>query len=445
MRTVSLVLAALAVVAAPSLRAQENPAGPPAPAQAGDKPSDKPAEKPAEPTAQKPADKPAEKKLLPVSAGSDGFTLQNESGDFRLQLRGYAQLDGRFFSGDEGALAIDTFTLRRVRPIVAGSLGRYFDFSLMPDFGGGVTVLQDAYLDFKPSPKLKFRFGKYKSPVGLERLQSASAIHFVERAFPTAIVPNRDVGVMVFGDLAGGVVSYAGAILDGAPDGGSVDGDTNDGKDLAGRLFLSPFKRGTSLLKDLGFGIAGTTGKQTGPLPAYRSAGQISVITIQTGITADGTRTRYSPQLSFYSGRFGLLAEYAQSSSRVKKADGTRFDLDASAWEVTATIALTGDKASYAGVRPVKPFDPSKGQWGALELTARVHELELDRAAVDQGAIDPTKSARKLSAWGVGLTWSLTRNVKQLADFEHVSFKGGALSGDRESENVFFIRTQFSF
>ena len=412
MRTVPLVLAALAVVAAPSLRAQE---------------------------------KPADKKPLQVSAGSDGFSIQNESGDFRLQLRGYAQLDGRFFSGDEGALAIDTFTLRRVRPILAGSLGRYFDFSLMPDFGGGVAVLQDAYLDFKPSPKLKFRFGKYKSPVGLERLQSATATHFVERAFPTALVPNRDVGVMVFGDLAGGVVSYAGAIVDGAPDGGSVDGDTNDGKDLAGRLFLSPFKRGSSALKDLGFGIAGTTGKQTGPLPAYRSAGQVSVITILTGITADGTRTRYSPQLSFYSGRFGLLAEYAQSSSKVKKVDGTRFDLGASAWEVTTTIALTGDKASYAGVRPAKPFDPSKGQWGALEVAARVHQLELDKGAVDAGAIDPTKSARKLSAWGAGLTWSLTRNVKLLADFDHVSFEGGAAAGDRESENVFLARTQFSF
>jgi phosphate-selective porin OprO/OprP len=412
MRTLSLVLAALAVAAAPSLRAQE---------------------------------KPADEKPLQVSAGPDGFSIQSESGDFRLQLRGYAQLDGRFFSGDEGALAIDTFTLRRARPILAGSLGRYFDFSLMPDFGGGVATLQDAYLDFKPSPKLRFRFGKYKSPVGLERLQSATATHFVERAFPTALVPNRDVGVMVFGDLAGGVVSYAGAIVDGAPDGGSVDGDTNDGKDLAGRVFLSPFKRGSSSLKDLGFGIAGTTGKQTGPLPAYRSAGQVSVITILTGITADGTRTRYSPQLSFYSGRFGLLAEYARSSSKLKKADGTRFDLDLSAWEVTTTIALTGDKASYAGVRPVKSFDPSKGQWGALELAARIHQLELDSGAIDEGAADPAKSARKLSAWGAGLSWSLTRNVKLLADFDHVSFEGGAASGDRDSENVFLARTQFSF
>jgi phosphate-selective porin OprO/OprP len=426
MKSVILALAALTALGVPPLRAQEKP--------------------PADAPPQKPADKPVEKKSAPISAGSEGFSLQNESGDFRIQLRGYVQFDGRFFPGDDAALAIDQFTLRRVRPILSGSLGRFFDFNVMPDFGGGVTALQDAYLDFKPSPKLKVRVGKFKSPVGLERLQSATAIHFVERAFPTAIVPNRDVGVMVFGDLAGGVASYAAAILDGAPDGGSVDGDTNDGKDLAGRLFLSPFKRGKSFFKDLGFGIAGTTGKQTGPLPAYRSSGQVSVITILTGITADGTRTRYSPQLSFYSGPFGLLAEYAHSSSRVRKADGTHFDVDASAWEVTATIALTADKASFTGARPAKPFDPAKGQWGSLELAARVHGLELSHAAVDAGAVDPTKSIRKVTAWAVGLNWSLTRNVKQVADFEHASFEGGAAAGGhRDSENAIFIRTQVSF
>jgi phosphate-selective porin OprO and OprP len=427
MRMVPLVLAAAATLAATALRADEKPAT-------------------AEPAAQ---DKPAqtvEKKPSPVSAGPEGFVIQNESGDFRLQVRGYVQFDGRFFSGDDAALAVDTFLLRRVRPIVQGTAGKYFEFNITPDFGGGTTVLQDAWLDFKPSSKARVRVGKFKSPVGLERLQSATVINFVERAFPTAIVPNRDVGIQVSGELAGGVVAYAGAVLDGAADGGSVDSDLNDGKDVAGRLFLSPFKKGSSPLKELGFGIAGTTGKQTGPLPAYRSGGQISVITLVTGITADGTRTRYSPQLSFYAGPFGLLAEYAQSDSKVKKADGSRFSFKARAWQTTVTVALTGDKASYAGVRPRQPFDPSRGQWGAVELAVRVHELEVDPSSVDAGLIDPSVSIRKAFAWAVGVNWSLTRNLKQMADFEHVSFTAGGPAGaDRPSENVFFIRTQVSF
>lgn len=389
---------------------------------------------------QKPADPPK------VTAGPEGFTLQSATGDYRLQLRGYVQFDGRFFSSDEGRLATDSFLLRRVRPIFAGTVGRHFEFQIMPDFGGGTTVLQDAWLDFKPSPKLRVRVGKYKSPVGLERLQSATALTFVERAFPTLIVPNRDVGIMVHGELAGGIVAYAAGIFDGAPDGGSVDVDLNDGKDLAGRVFLSPFRRGKSALQGLGFGIAGTTGKQSGALPAYRSSGQVSIISILTGITADGTRQRYSPQLSFYSGPFGLLAEYAHSESWVKKPDTTRVQIRGSAWEATASLCLTGEAASYAGVRPKKPFDPTKGQWGALELAARVHGIDLDKSSYESGVVDPAKSVRKAFAWAVGLNWSMTRNVKQVVDFERTTFHGGAAGGDdRSPENAIFIRTQVSF
>jgi phosphate-selective porin OprO/OprP len=394
--------------------------------------------------AAKPADTPK------LTAGPEGFALQSPSGDFKLQLRGYVQFDGRFFpsdTSDTGALAIDTFLLRRVRPIFAGTVGRHFEFLIMPDFGVGTTVLQDAWLDVKYSPKLRVRVGKFKSPVGLERLQSATALTFVERAYPTALVPNRDVGVMLHGELAGGVLAYAAGLFDGAPDGGSVDLDVNDGKDVAGRLFLSPFKRGSTALKELGFGIAGTTGSQSGPLPAYRTGGQVSLLTLVQGITADGTHNRLSPQLSFYSGRFGLLAEYAWSESWLKKAStGTRAKFSGEAWQATASFTLTGEKASYSGVRPSQAFEPSQGKWGALELAGRVNGLELGAEAFRQGIVDPAKSIRKAFAWAVGLNWYLSRNVKQVADFERTTFTGGSADGaDRPAENAFFIRTQVSF
>jgi sulfate/thiosulfate transport system permease protein len=315
-----------------------------------------------------------------VTAGADGFSLQSANGDFKLQLRGYAHFDGRFFPSDEGRLAVDSFLLRRARPVLAGVLGRHFEFQIMPDFGMGTTVLQDAWVDANYSPKARVRVGKFKSPVGLERLQSATALSFVERAYPTALVPNRDVGIMLHGELAGGVVAYAAALLNGAPDGGSVDLDLNDGKDVAGRLFLSPWKRGSSALRNLGFGVAGTTGRQSGPLPAYRSGGQVSLLTIVSGITADGTRQRLSPQLSFYSGPFGLLAEYAWTESWLRKAStGTRARFSGEAWQATATFTLTGEPASFTGVRPREAFDPGRGRLGALELAARVNGSSTSR------------------------------------------------------------------
>ena len=91
MRTVPLAVAAIAALAATPLRAQETTAA--KAAGAGTKASAAEAKPlqgpPAGQPAEKTAEKPPEKKLAAASAGPDGFVLQNESGDFRLQLRGY--------------------------------------------------------------------------------------------------------------------------------------------------------------------------------------------------------------------------------------------------------------------------------------------------------------------------------------------------------------------
>jgi phosphate-selective porin OprO and OprP len=396
-------------------------------------------------TPAKAEQEPAQPIKSTASAGAEGFVVQSEGGDYRLQVRGYVQFDGRFFPADDAQLAIDNFLLRRVRPIVQGTVAKHFEFNVTPDFGGGTAVLQDAYLNVRSSPRAQLRLGKFKSPVGLERLQSATSISFVERAYPTALVPNRDVGAMLHGELASGVVSYAAGVFDGAPDGGSVDLDTNDGKDLAARVFLSPFKRGGSSLKGLGFGISGTTGKQAGALPAIRSGGQVSIVTLVTGLTADGTRKRFSPQLSFYRGPLGLLAEYVESKSFVKKPTGQRAQLTANAWQTTATVTLTGEPASYSGVKTKSAFDPGSGKWGAFEAAVRVNGIELGSEATDAGLVDPTKTVRRAFAWAVGVNWYLNRNIKQVVDYERTTFTGGAATGDRPAENAIFIRSQVSF
>ena len=164
-----------------------------------------------------------------ATAGRDGFSLRSADGNFQLRLRGYVQADGRFFLDDEERPGVDTFLLRRVRPIFEGTLWKNFGFRIMPDFGGGQTALQDAYLDIRFNPAIQLRAGKFKPPVGLERLQSGSELLFVERALPTNLVPNRDVGIQLGGDVATGGLAWAVGVFNGVTDGGSGDNDTNDG------------------------------------------------------------------------------------------------------------------------------------------------------------------------------------------------------------------------
>ena len=71
---------------------------------------------------------------------------------------------------------------------------KLFDVRVMPDFGGGTTVLQDAYVDARFKPSFKIRVGKFKSPFGLERLQSAIDMTFIERGAPTSLAPEPGPG-----------------------------------------------------------------------------------------------------------------------------------------------------------------------------------------------------------------------------------------------------------
>src|SRR2546429_7013435 len=92
---------------------------------------------------------PAKAALPPpvVTAGREGFSFKSADGSFLLKLRGVFQLDARFFKGDAAKLLSDTFTLGRIRPILEGTVAKYFDFLLVEDFGRGQTFVQDAYAD----------------------------------------------------------------------------------------------------------------------------------------------------------------------------------------------------------------------------------------------------------------------------------------------------------
>jgi phosphate-selective porin OprO/OprP len=388
-----------------------------------------------------------------LSVGSDGFLIRSADKAFELRVRGYFQTDGRLRVGSESSPLTSTFLLRRMRPILEATMWRIMDFHLMPDFAD--SRLYDANFDLRLSKPFAIRAGKFKPPVGLERLQSAADIEFVERGLPTNLAPSRDVGVQAFGDARGGIVNYALGLFNGVPDLAVGDVDNGSTKDLAGRVLLAPWKtQSTSPLRGLTVGVSGSRGVQRGTtaapfLPAYRSPSQQTVFAYRAGSTADATvvasgdHKRVYPQGTFYLGQFGAMGEYAVSSQLVRRG-ATSATLTHRAWQTMGTFVVTGENASYKGVVPKEAFDPSAHKWGALELVARVGALDFDKKSFPLYA-DPVTSVQREVSWGAGINWYLARSIRVLVDFDATNFHGGSATGDRPAEHVLMTRIQHGF
>jgi phosphate-selective porin OprO and OprP len=468
----------------------------------------------------------AAKKTTPVvKASSSGFGLESADGKNSIKFSGLLQADYRSFQDGANDVrgrsnnragnldpatgfhdANDTALLRRVRPTIQGTLFGKYDFRFTPDFAGGSASAVDAYLDARLDPAFKIRAGKYKPFVGLERLQGGGDLKFVERSYVTnAILPNRDLGVSIYGDIFGDKLSYAFGVNNGVVDGGNISTGTEfDGsKEVTARLFATPFKDETNALSGLGFGIAGTYTNIDGErnldftntsaadatrngLPSYLTDGQQTFFRYGGTAVADGKRTRITPQANYYYGPFGLIAEYARVSQDVSLlnsgtgngstvfVDGSSKKLTHDAWQVAASYLLTGEDASFKGVKPKSDFDLDKGGWGAWELVARYSEINLDSdtfknkagvIAADNGTSltsaysDLSKSAKSAKSWVAGVNWYLNQNAKIQLNYERTSFDGGAavnnaignpgVAGsnikDRETEEAILARFQVAF
>ena len=373
-------------------------------------------------------------------------------GDLEVKFRGLIQADGRFFIDDQRTPQNDTFLFRRVEPTIEGTWGSLFAFRLGAQLAGDSATVNDAYVDVRFSPRATVRVGRYKVPLGLERLQSSSAGAMVEGGFASELAPVRDLGVQLQGEFADGAVSYAVGAFNGAPDGrdGATTNPDNE-FDLIGRVFVEPWKNSGGALSGLGFGVGASQGDKRGSgnnfLPRYRTPGQVQFFNYRSTVFADGEHSRWSPQAYYYRNRLGLLGEYIRSRQQLLvPASGARDTLDHQAWQITAGWVLTGEDASYKGVvKPSQPFAPGGAGWGALELVARYGRLTIDDAAFPRFA-DPAAVASEASSWGLGLNWYLTGNFKLVANYTQTDFEGGAPAGaDREDEKAFFTRAQFSF
>jgi len=406
-----------------------------------------------------------------ITAGSNGFWLRSADSNYTLRLQGVGQLDGHYYQSFNPGQK-DTLTIRRLRLIESGSVFKDYDYFVQEDFGAlnSVTatnnsLLQDAYVNIHYWPEFQIQGGKFKELVSLEWQPPDSSLWFLERSYPSELVPNRNIGIQVHGDLFHGALSYAAGMYNGLQDGGSGDIETDsNSKDVAARIFAQPFTN-TSIpaLQGLGLGLGASYGYEVGSsLPSFATVGRQTFFnytnTAAAAVTEAGDHLRLVPQGWYFWGPSGLFWEYAYSSERFQLAKTTapkttRDFFDNTAWDVSASWYLTGEKNNLlTPPAPLHPFRVDGSGLGAWQLVARVGGLDVDPAAFSKKADFATAgSAQNAETWSVGMNWLMNKNIKWIFEYDQTSFgfapgyhaaKGTVAA---QNEKVLMTRLQFAF
>jgi phosphate-selective porin OprO and OprP len=406
----------LLVVAGATARAQPTP-DPAEPAQPAAPAEPAQPAAPAEPVPV-PAPEPTPAPAIEIAKPAPATKLP-----LKLEPGGYAHVDGRRFLNDTEA---HEMTVRRLRFRLDASAGKLLKFRTLIDAAGSKLVVNDAWIQIDFAPELQLRVGKDKAQFGIERLQSATSLTFIERAYPTQLAPNRDIGAWLRGDVAGKRVHYAVGVVDGVADNAVIEGETDDLVELNAHLLVSPLA-GTKL-GDLGIGAATTFGKTRGTIANpgitnVRSAGQATIVKFAAGTDAattaraDGYRSRFTAHAYYYGGPVGVLAEWVRDREPLELM-GTKTVVDNDAWQLAASVAVTpGDRPTYKGLKPKRPFDLARGGFGAVELGARYSELRLDPDGFTSGITAEASSVERAREYTLGTNWHLTDNLKVQLDY----------------------------
>jgi phosphate-selective porin OprO/OprP len=351
----------------------------------------------------KPAAEP--KKDAPLTAGWNGehFFIRSADGQFQIMPYGYVDIDYRAYKGD-GAPA-DTFVVRRARFGFQGNYGSHFDYAILTDANSTTgAIVRDVYLNVRIRPEFQFQAGQFKEPFAQETGIGATNLDFVERGlqsllYPCAGTAYRCPGMVLHGDISGGVVQWWAGAFNGRS--GVTVNATNE-PEFVGRLRFYPWRKSKNeWFRQFALGGSITHGRSRGLSGDLSFSGVLPDVTYAffPQLRINGPTERYEGEFTYLKSGFALRGEYVQLQQQrygvgSETPGGLGFltipGVGAKAWNVGATYLLTGEKRPENGTPRVKrpllgPDTPGgKGRgWGAWELGARYSGIQANAPAAN--------------------------------------------------------------
>lgn len=358
----------------------------------------------------------------------DGFIIKSEDENFVLRINGYVQPQFQAFANMEN-LVDDRFLVRRARVKFTGIFYKNYEFVLQPEFEAKDNILRDAYIDLIHFREAGLRMGQFKIPFSLESLRSSSTIETVERSMVVnnlrGMGKDRDIGVALHGKLLGNKVEYAIGVFNGT---GYNTADTNDNKDIVGRLVFYPFRGTKGALEGLQFGGSFQTGKQDprGFDGKLNFDGSKKIFSLATGV--EGNRTNGGFEFAYTLGPGAIIGEYIISDMQRKNQS----DLRGQGWYVQLSCLLTGQRT-----KTLK--DVEEG----VEAVFKAEQLDLD----DNGGV-PDIKGQTVNAYTFGINWYWNKHFKIMGNYVIYDIDNLKADGNeykKDNPNAFLVRAQLKF
>jgi phosphate-selective porin OprO/OprP len=249
--------------------------------------------------------------------------------------------------------------------------------------------------------------------------------------------------------------------------------DDNDGKEVEGRMTIAPFVQDKqSFLSGLRAGVWGSyahegqgsvaTGLNPGAFPpavGYQSTDfLVSYLEFPNTFVFHGTRLREGAELTYAVGPFEFRGEVMQRrdefviTGAASPFVGADRMLGMHGYYGQVSYIVTGEeKIPDARISPRNTLDPSNGDWGALELAARLGGVSFTRATLNEIFAPTTASAQgnsnRMTSLAAGFNWWFTPNTKLAFDYiaEHY-FDSVTLGAEsRKHLNGFLTQIQLDF
>jgi len=398
---------------------------------------------------KKVAKKEEEKKKPKVTAGfNNGFYLETADKESIIRIRGRFHGDFKAYLGDNPGH--DSFFVRRARLALAGRLFKYYAFRIEEEFANG-PKLNDAFINVQYYKPAQFIFGQFKVPFSMEEMHSDNWIDFMERSIANKIAPSRDIGMMFHGPISDDRLYYQVGYFNGYKK-NAVDVD--DGKDLSGRVVVSPFlKSGINAFKGLRLGGSFTYGNENLTASQWWNSGKwntaagTTYMAMDNNVIQSGRRTRGGLELYWDWGSTKLQSEYM-----IVKLDGLENGTHKSNYNiwggyVLLSHCLTGEKFVFRDgkpgrIRPLRPFRLNGPGWGAWQIGARLEFVKGDQGLLDQGFVNPAQYTNRAAGFTVGINWYPVSMVRFMLNYYHMRFGDSIAVGNSRIDHEDVILTR---